>query len=86
MVEHFNEGRGFAGYIRVSSDGMDFERSVAAQKEVIQKFAQEHGSGNIAWYIDKGTGLLSLPFRRSGLMPGLPSPVSTRCWCTVSPV
>jgi DNA invertase Pin-like site-specific DNA recombinase len=97
MVDHF-EGRGFAGYIRVSSDRVDFERSVAAQKDEIQKFAQERGSGPITWYIDKGTGI-ALPALQSlradagspdpgfdtVLMPGLPSPVSTRCWCTVSP-
>ena len=64
MVEHFNEGRGFAGYIRVSSDRVDFERSVAAQKDEIQKFAQERGGGPITWYIDKGTGI-ALPALQS---------------------
>ena len=63
MVDHF-EGRGVAGYIRVSSDKTNFERSVAAQKDEIQKFAQEHGSGNITWYIDKGTGI-ALPALQS---------------------
>ena len=51
------EGGYAAGYIRVSSANQDVQRSVAAQKELIQEFVQEHGSGNIVWYVDIGNGI-----------------------------
>ena len=57
MVDHDHfEGRGFAGYIRVSPGNTDTPGSVAAQKEAMQEFVQQNGSGNIVWYVDVGKG------------------------------
>ena len=55
--DHLEEGGYAAGYIRVSSANQDVQRSAAAQKELIQGFVQEHGSGNIVWYVDIGNGI-----------------------------
>ena len=59
MVDHDHfEGRGFAGYIRVSPGNTyaDVQRSVAAQKQMLEKFTEEDGSGTIVWYVDVGKG------------------------------
>ena len=59
MVDHDHfEGGGFAGYIRVSpgNTDADVQRSVAAQKEAMQEFVQQNGSGNIVWYVEVGKG------------------------------
>ena len=58
MVDQFEGGGFIAGYIRVSSDNADadVQRSVAAQKEAMQEFVQQNGSGNIVWYVEVGKG------------------------------
>ena len=60
MVDHDHfEGGGFAGYIRVSPGNTyaDVQRSVAAQKQMLEKFTEEDGSGTIVWYVDIDDGI-----------------------------
>ena len=60
MVDHDHfEGGGFAGYIRVSPGNADadVQRSVAAQKQMLEKFTEEDGSGTIVWYVDIDDGI-----------------------------
>ena len=74
MVEHnFGEGRRAAGFIRDSSTNrVDAQRSIAAQKEEIEKFAQVNGLEIVGWYVNGGhddaeddasEGSVSLPAR-----------------------
>ena len=56
MVDQFEGGGFIAGYIRVSTDNADTQGSVAAQKDELQEFVQQNGSGNIVWYVDVGKG------------------------------
>ena len=54
MFDQFEGGGFIAGYIRVSSGNTyaDVQRSVAAQKQMLEKFTEEDGSGTIVWYVD----------------------------------
>ena len=56
MVEHnFEEGRRAAGFIRNSSaNQVDAQRSIAAQKDAIQRFAQANGLEIVGWYVNGG--------------------------------
>ena len=59
MVDDNIGNRGLAGYIRVSSANPDAQRSIAAQKQGLDKIAQEHGFGigTVVWYVDEGSGV-----------------------------
>ena len=59
--DHFEEGGYAAGYIRVSPANQDVQRSVAAQKELIQEFVQEHVLETSSGTSTSGTASLSLP-------------------------
>ena len=87
MFDQFEGGGFIAGYIRVSSGNTyaDVQRSVAAQKQMLEKFTEEDGSGTIVWYVDVGmTALPHPPCRPCWLMPRLPTAASTPCWFTAS--
>ena len=58
MVQHDNSReRRSAGYVRVSSGNSPSEaqEGIAAQKEVIERFAEEHGYEIVGWYVDGGS-------------------------------
>ena len=87
MVDHDHfEGGGFAGYIRVSPGNTyaDVQRSVAAQKQMLEKFTEEDGSGTIVWYVDIDDGIAPPALQALLADAKAPNPASTPCWFTAS--
>ena len=63
MVGHnrFEQGGSAAVCIRVSPTGLDAQRSMAAEKEAIEAFAQANGIEIVGEYIDEDDGRLASP-------------------------
>ena len=56
--EDSSSGRRFVGYVRVSSGNSpsQAQEGIAAQREALERFAEEHGYEIVGWYVDGEPG------------------------------
>ena len=66
-------GRRFVGYIRVSSGNSPSkaQEGIAAQKEALARFAEEHGYEIVGWYVDGEPGSEDIDGKDRSFRPAL---------------